>query len=99
MLTAVDGYTRKCLAIDSGERLNGEDVVNTLSRICTTRELPWPTYYNENRPHSALAWATAAEFARNCQPGQQLRSPKSRKLLLQNVTESLISDEPQHRSP
>jgi putative transposase len=23
-------------------------------------------YYNESRPHSALDWATPAEFARNC---------------------------------
>ena len=26
----------------------------------------WRTYYNESRPHSALDWATPAEFARNC---------------------------------
>jgi putative transposase len=26
----------------------------------------WRTYYNESRPHSALTWATPAEFARNC---------------------------------
>jgi putative transposase len=28
----------------------------------------WPTYYNESRPHSALDWATPAEFARRCWP-------------------------------
>ena len=26
----------------------------------------WKTYYNESRPHSALEWATPAEFARRC---------------------------------
>jgi transposase InsO family protein len=26
----------------------------------------WRTYYNETRPHSALEWATRAEFARRC---------------------------------
>lgn len=26
----------------------------------------WRAYYNESRPHSALDWATPAEFARNC---------------------------------
>lgn len=26
----------------------------------------WRTYYNETRPHSALVWATPAEFARRC---------------------------------
>ena len=136
MLTVVDCYTRECLAIDVGQSLKGEDVVNTLNRICTERGLPqtiktdngsefiskamdkwayerrveldfsrpgkptdnarvesfngrlrqeclnahwflsmddardkiaaWRTYYNESRPHSALDWATPAEFARNC---------------------------------
>lgn len=105
MLTVVDCYTRKCLAIDVGQRLKGEDVVNALNRICVERGLlkaiktdnarvesfngrlrqeclnahwflsmddardkiaAWRTYYNESRPHSALDWATPAEFARNC---------------------------------
>ena len=26
----------------------------------------WRRYYNESRPHSALDWATPAEFARRC---------------------------------
>lgn len=26
----------------------------------------WRRYYNESRPHSALEWATRAEFARSC---------------------------------
>jgi putative transposase len=136
MLTVVDCYTRECLAIDVGQSLKGEDVVNTLNKICAERGLPgaiktdngsefiskamdkwayerrveldfsrpgkptdnarvesfngrlrqeclnahwflsmedardkiaaWRTYYNESRPHSALDWATPAEFARNC---------------------------------
>ncbi|WP_146091752.1 integrase core domain-containing protein, partial [Xanthomonas dyei] len=26
----------------------------------------WRRFYNEERPHSALAWKTPEEFARNC---------------------------------
>ena len=133
-LTVVDNYTRESLAIEVGQSLKGEDVVNTLNRIATKRGLPsiikvdngsefiskvmdkwayersieldfsrpgkptdnakvesfngrlrqeclnahwflsledarrkideWRQYYNETRPHSALQWATPAEFAR-----------------------------------
>jgi putative transposase len=133
-LTVVDNYTRESLAIDVGQSLKGEDVVNTLNRIAVYRGLPatikvdngsefiskamdrwayergveldfsrpgtptdnakaesfngrfrqeclnmhwflslddakskieaWRRYYNETRPHSALQWATPAEFAR-----------------------------------
>ncbi len=133
-LTVVDNYTRECLAIDIGQSLKGEDVVNTLNRITLQRGLPatikvdngsefiskamdrwayengveldfsrpgtptdnakiesfngrfrqqclnthwflsledasgkidaWRQDYNESRPHSALQWATPAEFAR-----------------------------------
>ena len=133
-LTVVDNYTRESLAIDVGQSLKGEDVVNTLNRIAMHRGLPatikvdngsefiskvmdkwayergveldfsrpgkptdnakvesfngrfrqeclnahwflsledakckieqWREYYNEARPHSALQWATPAEFAR-----------------------------------
>lgn len=136
MLTVVDCCTRECLAIDVGQSLKGEDVVNALNRICAERGRPktiktdngsefiskvmdrwayereveidfsrpgkptdnarvesfngrlrqeclnanwflslddarakiaaWRTYYNESRPHSALDWATPAEFARRC---------------------------------
>lgn len=134
MLTVVDCYTRECLAIDVGQSLKGEDVVDSLNRICAQRGLPrtiktdngsefiskvmdkwayergveldfsrpgkptdnarvesfngrlrqeclnanwflslddakakitaWRREYNESRPHSALDWATPAEFAR-----------------------------------
>ena len=133
-LTVVDNYTRESLAIEVGQNLKGEDVVNTLNHIAMKRGLPatikvdngsefiskvmdkwayergieldfsrpgkptdnakvesfngrlrqeclnahwflsledarckideWRQYYNETRPHSALQWATPAEFAR-----------------------------------
>jgi len=40
MLTVVDCYTRECLAIDVGQSLRGEDVVDSLNRICGERGLP-----------------------------------------------------------
>lgn len=40
MLTVLDCYTRECLAIDVGQSLKGDDVVNTLNRICAVRCLP-----------------------------------------------------------
>lgn len=39
-LTVVDNYTRESLAIDVGQSLKGEDVVNTLNRIAALRGLP-----------------------------------------------------------
>jgi len=133
-LTVVENYSRESLAIDVGQSLKGEDVVDTLNRITAERGLPatikvdngsefiskvmdkwayergveldfsrpgtptdnakvesfngrfrqeclnahwflslddarqkiedWRQYYNETRPHSALQWATPAEFAR-----------------------------------
>jgi putative transposase len=43
MLTVVDCYTRECLAIDVGQSLKGEDVVNTLYRIGAERGFPRPS--------------------------------------------------------
>jgi putative transposase len=133
-LTVVENYSWESLAIDVGQSLKREDVVNTLNRITAERGLPatikvdngsefiskvmdkwayergveldfsrpgtptdnakvesfngrfrqeclnahwflsledarrkiedWRRYYNETRPHSALQWATPAEFAR-----------------------------------
>ncbi|MDB5744659.1 MAG: transposase [Polaromonas sp.] len=40
MLTVVDGFTRECLAIDVGQSLKGDDVVNTLMRITGERGFP-----------------------------------------------------------
>src|SRR3569832_1083310 len=39
-LTVVDNYTRESLAIDVGQSLKGDDVVNTLNRIAAYRGLP-----------------------------------------------------------
>jgi putative transposase len=39
-LTVVDIYTRECPAIESEQRLKGEDVVRVLNRIKTTRGVP-----------------------------------------------------------
>lgn len=135
-LTIVDNFTRESLAINVGQSLKGEDVVDTLLRLKASRGLPkivkvdngpefiskaldrlayengieidfsrpgkptdnakvesfngrfreeclnahwfmslddakrkieaWRKYYNEVRPHSALDWATPAEFAHGC---------------------------------
>lgn len=40
MLTVVDCYTRECLAIDVGQSLKGDDVVDSLNRITAQRGLP-----------------------------------------------------------
>jgi putative transposase len=40
MLTVVDGFTRERLAIDVGQSLKREDVVNTLMRIAGERGCP-----------------------------------------------------------
>jgi putative transposase len=39
-LTVVDIYTRECLAIESEQRLKGEDVVRVLNRIKVSRGVP-----------------------------------------------------------
>jgi putative transposase len=36
----------------------------------------WRTYYNENRPHSALDWAKPAAFTRSCRPEPAIAIPK-----------------------
>ena len=40
LLTVIDLHTRECLAIASGQRLTGQDVVDTLDVICTERPRP-----------------------------------------------------------
>lgn len=40
MLTVVDLFTRKCLAIDVGQSLKGEDVARALTAITEARGLP-----------------------------------------------------------
>jgi putative transposase len=36
----------------------------------------WRTFYNEDRPHTALAWKTPAEFARECGAQANSQMPK-----------------------
>jgi len=36
----------------------------------------WRRFYNEERPHSALAWKTPAEFAREHGSQANLQAPK-----------------------
>jgi transposase InsO family protein len=50
MLTVVDCYTRECLAIDVGQSLTGEDVVDSLNRICVQRAYP-----RRSRPTTAAS--------------------------------------------
>ena len=40
MLTVVDWYMRECLAIDRGQSVKGDDVVDSLNRITAQRGLP-----------------------------------------------------------
>jgi putative transposase len=39
-LPVLDNFTNKCLAINIGQRLTGEDVVRTLQKIVTARGIP-----------------------------------------------------------
>jgi putative transposase len=39
-LTLLDVYSRECLAIDIGQKMTGEDVVNTLNRVLQNRAKP-----------------------------------------------------------
>ncbi len=42
MLTVVDEFTRECLAIDVARKLTSDDVLERLSRLMATREVPEP---------------------------------------------------------
>jgi putative transposase len=59
-LTVVDIYTWECLAIDSEQRLKGEDVVLTLNRIKIQRGVPKFLYCDNGSEFSSQAmdlWA------------------------------------------
>ncbi len=59
-LTVVDIYTRECLAIESGQRLKGEDVVLVLNRIKLHRGVPKMLYCDNGSEFSSQAmdlWA------------------------------------------
>jgi len=58
--TVVDIYTRECLAIESGQRLKGEDVVMVLNRIKLHRGVPKMLYCDNGSEFSSQAmdlWA------------------------------------------
>ena len=59
-LTVVDIYTRECLAIESEQRLKGEDVVLALNRIKIQRGVPKLVYCDNGSEFSSQAmdlWA------------------------------------------
>ena len=59
-LTVVDIYTRECLAIESEQRLKGEDVVRVLHRIKCTRGVPQMVHSDNGSEFSSQAmdlWA------------------------------------------
>ena len=59
-LTVVDIYTRECLAIESEQRLKGEDVVLALNRIKIQRGVPKFVYCDNGSEFSSQAmdlWA------------------------------------------
>jgi putative transposase len=59
-LTVVDIYTRECLAIESEQRLKGEDVVRTLNRIKLSRGVPKMVHCDNGSEFSSQAmdlWA------------------------------------------
>jgi putative transposase len=59
-LTVVDIYTRECLAIESEQKLKGEDVVRVLNRIRQQRGVPKMLYCDSGSEFSSQAmdlWA------------------------------------------
>jgi putative transposase len=59
-LTVVDIYTRECLAIESDQKLKGEDVVRVLNRIKITRRVPKMVHCDNGSEFSSQAmdlWA------------------------------------------
>jgi putative transposase len=54
-LTVVDIYTRECLAIESEQRLKGEDVVRVLNRIKQRRGVPKMLYCDNGSEFSSQA--------------------------------------------
>jgi putative transposase len=59
-LTIVDIYPRECLAIESEQRLKGEDVVRTLNRIKISRGIPKMVHFDNGSEFCSQAmdlWA------------------------------------------
>jgi len=86
MKTGVElDFSRRGTPTDNavGESFNGrlrQECLNEhwfLSLANARREIgAWRIFYNEDRPHTALAWKTPAEFAREC--GAQANSQVSK---------------------
>ncbi len=80
MLTVVDCFTRESLAIDLGQSLKGEDVVQTLNRICAARGLP-QTIKTDNGSEFiskvmdcwAYEWGVEMDFSRPGKPTDNAR--------------------------
>ena len=80
-LTVVDVFTRECLAIEVGQSLKGENVVQVLSRICVQRGVPKTLYCDNGSEFTSQAmdlWAYHAgvqiDFSRQ-RPKTMLRLP------------------------
>lgn len=54
----------------------------------------WRQDYNDSRPHSALEWATPADFARRCRLQAARRCQRSRKFLPPSGTDSGTGSQP-----
>jgi putative transposase len=55
-LTVVDIYTRECLAIESVQKLKGEDVVRTLNRIKVSRGAPKMVHCDNGSDFAVRRW-------------------------------------------
>lgn len=55
MLTIIDEFTRECLAIDVGRKLNGEDVLERLAWLMATRGVPMHIRSDNGSEFTALA--------------------------------------------
>jgi putative transposase len=74
-LTVVDVFTRESLAIEVGQSLKGEDVVQVLSRICSQRAVPKVLFCDNGSEFTSQAmdlWAYRAgvqiDFSRPGKP-------------------------------
>ena len=75
MLTIIDVFTRECLAIEVGQKLNGEDVARTLARIVRRKGRPKRIYCDNGSEFSSRTmdlWAytnkVSLEFSRPGKP-------------------------------
>jgi putative transposase len=79
MLTVVDCYTRECLAIDVGQSLKGEDVVDTLNRIAPSADCPKPSRTTTAASSSRRSWTSGPmSAALNSTSAAQASRPTTR---------------------